>query len=375
MYTPIKALPVIAVVSALAVVPAAAQNRIDPQSTMNITLPEDSPVTLLSAGWGDSTATARGGAMLLDLHTSLSFRNSSQRRIRGITLLVSAQDMTPGGKASVSVPSLNVGPNEAFPVRIDLRLLRPLAAGNGPLAEVSLDGILFDDLSFYGPDRLNCRRSMVVWELEARRDRRYFREVYERGGEEALRQEMLASLSRQASRSGSHARVSQAARATNQSGERQVQFAFLDTPGSPLDMDSGLARVAGNELRSPRVQLQSLSRKTIRGVEIGWLVKDARGREFVAGAVPIELNLEPQRSTQLVQDSTLRFSQPDGQPVEIDDVRAFLASVEYEDGSMWIPGRSRSSQLPTPSPEEQRLADLYRKRGMGALVQELQKLR
>jgi hypothetical protein len=28
---------------------------------------------------------------------------------------------------------------------------------------------------FYGPDRLNSRRSMTGWELEARRDRRHFR--------------------------------------------------------------------------------------------------------------------------------------------------------------------------------------------------------
>jgi hypothetical protein len=42
--------------------------------------------------------------MLLDLHTALSLRNTGGRRIRGITLLVTAQEVTPGGKASVSVP-------------------------------------------------------------------------------------------------------------------------------------------------------------------------------------------------------------------------------------------------------------------------------
>ena len=66
---------------------------------MHITFPEDSPVTVVSADWGESNASARGGAMLLDLHTSLSLRNSGSRRIRGITLLVSAQEVTPGGKA------------------------------------------------------------------------------------------------------------------------------------------------------------------------------------------------------------------------------------------------------------------------------------
>src|SRR4051794_31952050 len=81
----------------------AQSGRLDPRSTLHITLPEDSPVTVVSADWGESTATARGGAMLLDLHTSLSLRNSGSRRIRSITLLVQAQEVTPGGKASVSV--------------------------------------------------------------------------------------------------------------------------------------------------------------------------------------------------------------------------------------------------------------------------------
>jgi hypothetical protein len=350
---------------------APAQNRIDPQSTMNITLPDDSPVALLHAGWGDSTATDRGGAMLLELHTSLTFRNTDKRRIRGITLLVTAQDVTPGGKASVSVPSLNVGPGEAFPIRIDLRLMRPVSAGGSPLAEVSIDGVLFDDLSFYGPNRLNCQRSMTVWELEARRDRRYFREVFERAGREGLQQEMTASMARQADRAGAHARVAHTARATNQSAERQVQFAFLDMPNSPVSLEYGSAAVAGNELRSPRVRLRNGSRKAITGVEIGWMVKDARGREFVTGGVPVELALAPRGSASIVQQGVFRFSQPNGPAILIEDLRAFLSSVEFDDGSLWIPGRS--GRMPTPSPEEQRLVELYRKRGVDGLIQELNK--
>ena len=352
---------------------APAQNRIDPQSTMNITLPDDSPVELRAAGWGDSTATHRGGAMLLELHTSLTFRNTDKRRIRGITLLVTAQDVTPGGKASVTVPSLNVGPGETFPVRIDLRLLRPVTSGSSPLAEVSLDGVLFEDLSFYGPNRLNCQRTMTIWELEARRDRRYFREVFERAGREALQQEMIASLSRQADRAGTHARVAHAARATNQSGERQVQFAFLDAPDSPVDLQGGYARLAGNELRSPRVTIRNSSRKSIAGLEIGWLVKDARGREFVSGGVPVELKLPPRGSTRLVQEGVFSFSHPEGPAILVEDLRAFLASVEFEDGSLWVPRRTHGMRMPTPSPEEQRLAELYRKRGLEALIQELNK--
>src|SRR5579871_3111401 len=78
-----------------------------------IDLPKDSPVAVLSSDYGDSNETARGGALVVDLHAALSFRNSTSRRIRGITLVVTAQEVTPGGKGSVTIPNLDVGPNES----------------------------------------------------------------------------------------------------------------------------------------------------------------------------------------------------------------------------------------------------------------------
>jgi len=349
---------------------SAQSGRLDPRSTMHITLPEDSPVTVMSADWGESTFNPRGGAMLLDLHTSLSLRNSSPRRIRGVTLLVQSQDFTPGGKASVSVPSLNVQPGENFPVRIDLRLLRPLTAGTGPMVEIQLDGVLFEDLSFYGPNKLNSRRSMTVWELEARRDRQYFHKVLESKGREALRTAMLESINDQADRMQMDARVAQAGRATTSRNERQVELAFIRSfDGSPIVADTGLVRIADNEARSPRLHLRSQADRAIRGLEIGWMVKDANGREFVSGAVPVEVNLQPHSRTTMVQDVTYRFTQPGGNPIGITDMKAYLASVEFADGMMWVP--DRSSRGPTPSPEEQRLTELYRKKGIDALVTEL----
>ncbi|MBC8166736.1 MAG: hypothetical protein H7Y20_12815 [Bryobacteraceae bacterium] len=347
--------------------------RLDPRSTMHITLPEDSPVTVVSADWGESTATARGGAMLLDLHTSLSLRNSGGRKIRGVTLLVQAQEVSPGGKASVSVPSLNVPAGENFPVRVDLRLLRPLQSGNGPLVEIQLDGVLFDDLSFYGPNRLNSRRSMTIWELEARRDRQHFRAVLEARGKDALRSEMLSSLDRQADRMGMDARVVQSGRSTTGRNERQIELAFLDAPGAPITTDGGIVRISDNEARSPKMSLRSRTDRPVRGVEMGWLLKDTRGREFVAGAVPMDINLQPRQKTSLVQDVTLRFTQPGGAPIPIQDMTAYLASIEFADGTMWVP--ERNSKWPTPSPEEQRLTEVYRKRGVDALVQELERFR
>ena len=47
----------------------------------------------------------------------------------------------------------------------------------GPLVQVTLDGVLFQDLSFYGPNRLDSQRSLTAWEMEAQRDRQHFKSV------------------------------------------------------------------------------------------------------------------------------------------------------------------------------------------------------
>ena len=87
-----------------------------------IDFPKDSPVSLLSENFGNSNTTARG-ANLIDVNAALSLRNSSQKRIRSMTLMVSAPDAA--GKGSVSVPTLDAGPGETFSIRIDTRLVRP----------------------------------------------------------------------------------------------------------------------------------------------------------------------------------------------------------------------------------------------------------
>jgi hypothetical protein len=367
----------IAVLGFLAAVPAWAQAASGP-SSVRINLPPDSPVTLVAADWGESRATPRGGAMQLDLHAWLQLRNAGPRRVRGITLLVLAQDVTPGGKASVSVPSIDIGTGELFPVRIDLRLLRPL--GGGPLVEVGLDGVLFDDLSFYGPDRLSSRRSMTAWEMEARRDRRHFKSVLEARGPEGLRGEVLASLARQAERPRLEVQMARAGRATNLDPEREVPFAFLHLPDAPVEPLEGVARLAANEARAPRIEVRNRSDKPVRHVEIGWILRDRRGREFLAGSVPAEVTLAPGGRARLAPDTALRISERAGQPVPLEGVAGYVAQVEFADGRVWVPSRAALAADPNlartaaPSPEEQRLTELYRKKGLNALVEELKRL-
>ena len=366
----------IAILGLLAAASAAWAQAPDARSSVKINLPPDSPVTLVSADWGESRATPRGGAMQLDLHASLQLRNAGPRRVRGVTLLVLAQDVTPGGKASVSAPSLDVGAAEVFPVRIDLRLLRPL--GGGPLVEVGLDGVLFDDLSFYGPDRLNSRRSMTSWELEARRDRRHFKSILEARGAEELRNQVLASLARQSERPKLDVQMARTGRATNVEPEREVQFAFLHLPDAPVEPMAGMARISGNQARAPRIEVRNRSDRAIRHLEIGWILRDRQGREFLAGAVPAEVTLEPGGRARIAPETALRVTERAGQPVPLDGMTAYVAQVEFSDGKLWIPSRAtladpKLARVAAPSPEEQRLTELYRKKGLNALVEELKR--
>ena len=335
-----------------------------------IDFPKDSPVSPLTTDVSPPTATARGGANLIEVNTALSLRNSSQKRIRSMTLMVSAQDAA--GKGSVSVPTLDAGPGETFSIHIDTRLVRPLTAGS-PVVEVSLDGVLFDDLSFYGPDMLHSQRNMIMWELEAQRDRKYFKSLLASRGAEGLRKEMLSSLARQADSSQRGVQMVRG-RATNIDAEREAQFAFLDIPESPVEVSGGVARIGASLAGAPRFEVRNRSGRAVQHLEIAWIVKDQQGREFLAASMPADMKLAPNQSSPVAQDAALRFDRP----ISIQSMSGFVSSVEFADGSQWIPSRSAMDQpglrqVAAPSPEEQRLSQIYAKKGIQALIDELKR--
>jgi len=339
-----------------------------------VDLPKDSPVALLSSDPSGSTESVRGGASVVDVRVGLVLRNASQQRIRGVTLVVLAQDVTPGGKASVTVPSLNVAPGETFPIHVDLRLLRPVQPGDA-IVQIGLDGVLFDDLAFYGPNRLDSRKALTVYELEARRDRKYLRALLDSGGPARLQQEMLAAMSRRDDAPGIEVQMVRG-RSTNVDPARQVQFAFVEFPDAPVDSPGGVVQVRGNEAVTPRIPVHNRSERPIRSVEIGWILRDQQGREFMAGSVPASLALAPGERREMSQDTVLRFSSRAGQPMSITGMTGYLANVEFADGRVWIPSRAelaepRLARVMTSSPEQDRLLQIYRRKGLKALIAEL----
>ena len=341
-----------------------------------VDLPKDSPIALLSSDPSGSTESVRGGASVVDVRVSLILRNAGQQRIRGVTMVVLAQDVTPGGKASVTVPSLSVGPGETFPIHVDLRLLRPVQSGDA-IVQIGLDGVLFDDLGFYGPNRLDSRKALMVYELEARRDRKYLRALLDTGGPARLQQEMLAAMSRRADTPGIDVQMVRG-RPTNVDPARQVQFAFVEFPDAPVDSPGGFAQVRGNEAVTPRIPVYNRSDREVRSVEIGWILHDQQGREFLAGSVPASVQLAPGEKREMSQDAVLKFSSRTGQPMSITGMTGFVSNVEFADGHVWIPSRAeldnpRLARVLAPSPEQDHLLQIYRRKGLKALEDELHK--
>jgi len=352
------------------------------EGRVSINLGKDSPVALVGMSTGDSHSSSRGAALVLDLHMALTLRNTGSSRIHGVALRVVSQEVTVGGKGSVSIPSLNIGPGESFPVRIDMQLMRPTQVAGGPLVDVNLDGVLFEDLSCAGQDRLNSCRTLTAWDLEAQRDREHFKRILAQAGPNGLRQAMLESIGRQSARPQLDVRVTRAPAVTSAAfgPVHAEQFAFLDFPDSPLQPSKGSAQIAGNEAREPHIEVLNRSARAIKYVELGWLVSDPSGRQYMAASLPASdpaLYLRAGKTAIAEQDTALRFTRR-GQPVNIQGAVGFVSRVQFADGKLWVPSRADLERgslvkvLPA-SAEEQRLNDLYLKRGLDALVQELKK--
>lgn len=350
---------------------------------VDVEFPRDSPVLFVSFSLGSTTARVLRASMALDLHTSLQLRNTGTKTICGLTLRVEAQDLTPSGKGSVTVPSLNVQPGEVFPVRIDMELLRPLnvAKNDGAMVQVTLDCALFSDLSFYGPDKLDSRRALTVYELEARRDRRYLASLLETGKLAQLREELNFGLQDMTPQQLGLELLR--GTGSNSKGEQAVNVGALLFPSSPVQPIGGSAQVSGNQVRASHVEVKNRSQKAVRSIEMGWIVQDEQGRDFVAGSVPASMELGPVQTGRLTELGTLRFSRATGQPMLIGGVTAFVDSVEFADGNLWIPSRRDITKATNDivlrralaaSPEQQRLAEIYRRKGINALAAELKRL-
>lgn len=353
-------------------------------SWLTVEFPKDSPVLIVSSGLGSTTAHIQGASIALEIRTSLLLRNTGKKAIHGLTLRVDAGNFHPAAQGSVTMPSLDAQPGDTFPVRIDMELVRPfnVQRSEAPLVQVSLDCALFDDLTAYGPDKLGSKRALMVYELESRRDRHYLANLLNTGRVGELRRELDFGLG------GSNLPqlAMELLRAPDRSNEAGHQHpmavdvvAFSD---SPIEAKGGTARVVGNDLEAPMVRVTNRSQRPVRSIEMGWIVRDENGRDFMAGSLPKKIVLNPVESAQMTEAGDVRFLRPGGRPLDIENLLAFVNSVEYGDGSLWIPSRADIDQATgdpvlrhalAASPEQQRLENLYRRHGMNALRIDLER--
>jgi len=351
-----------------------------------VEFPRDSPVLLVSSALGPSTPHIRGASLAMDIHASLLLRNTGAKPISGITLTVDAQGIMPSGRGSVTIPSLRLEPGDVFPVRLDLQLLRPFNAvrteADPAMVRVSLDCALFNDFSAYGPDKLGSRRTLMVYELEARRDRRYLAALIGSGRFTQIREELNFGLQDLTPEQLGLELLHRPR--TNPERERAFAVGAVSFPSAPVQPLGGNAQVFENEVRAPRVELRNTSQKPVRAIDVGWIIRDDRGRDFVAGSVPAAVELAPvQQTAHTIESGTLRFSRPTGQPMVIGGLMTFVNDVEFSDGKLWIPSRADIDKATSDpllrrsladSPEQQRLADIYRRKGMSGLAEELKRL-
>ena len=355
-------------------------------SVVSVTVPSGVPLSIAAIDAAETETTPRGGALLIDLRCTLSVRNTSKANLRSVSFSVFTQEGTLGGKASVAVPSLNVASDGTFPVRLNLRLLRPLPVPEAGLVNVVVDGVLLSGLRFFGPDKLDSRRRLMVWEMEAGRDRSYFKTALATGGKEKLREEILASLQRQQARPRLQARAGRAggvlSTAARARAENQVALAFVDVPDSPLEALSGFAAVDGRSSESPQVTVRNRSPKAVRYFEMGWLVDDTDDRRYAAGSLPgpaSRIDLGPGQSLSTGPQQRFVFSprsRSGDSAFAIKGMTGYVSHVLFEDDSIWIPSResldkARLLDVTPPSPEEQRLTGLYLNKGLEALITEL----
>jgi len=346
---------------------------------------KQSPLEVASRDCSASEIRPRGGAVVLDLNCRLELRNSAQKAIRGAALAVSTlpSSSTAGGRASVFAPSLNVAPGDAFPIEIRVRLVRPLPGQEGPLAEIAVDGVLFADLAFAGIDKAGSSERLTRYESAARQDRSRLRSLLADAGKEGLRGEMLATLERRARRPTLEARLSGGSgRAVVASAEarNRVALALVNFDQAPVRLLSG--EVQGGSLSdAPGLQIRNLSGKPVRGLEFAWLVSDETGRRERAAAVRFsDLSIAPGAEADVRSGRRYELRRRAGGTFEPSAMSGYLRSVEFADGSRWSASHAELAatsllQFEPVTPEELRLASVYRREGLEGLVRELERMR
>jgi len=356
----------------------------DPARAVNVEIASDVPLSLVSQDLSKTKIQVMGALMVIDLNCRLEVRNDSDRFLRGVVMGVVTAEHSPGGKASVAVPSLNIPPDGTTDLSVDLKLVRPFPPSSNHAVNLSIDGALFTNLTFRGPNQFDSRRKLVVWEKEAERDRAHFKSLLAAGGRRQLETAIQVSVQRQQQRPRLQAELEQQLRkliTAAQPLERRIALSRHDFSEAPLEIVSGSALVEGSRVISPEITVKNRSPKPVRYYELGWLVSDGSGVRYNTGLVPVPTDrsqLAPgaEASTRSQRSFVLNRDGSGSGGFAIGSMSGYVRNVEFEDGSVWIPTRRDLEVLSLDraapvSVEEQRLTQLYGRQGVEAVITEL----
>jgi hypothetical protein len=101
------------------------------------------------------------------------------------------------------------------------------------------------------------------------------------------------------------------------------------------------------------------------------MVHDDHGHEAIATNLPAEVALPPGGTTSIHRENTVRVSLAGAGPLNVAGVTGFVGLVEFADGELWVPPQP----LAAVTGEQQRLAELYRHRGLAAVLDQLRRMR
>ena len=88
--------------------------------------------------------------------------------------------------------------------------------------------------------------------------------------------------------------------------------------------------------------------------------------------------MKPKGSANVQPSASLQLNRAQGLPLKVESLSGFVQQVEFTNGDVWVTpsafrDEARLSKLIPGSLEEQRLSEIYRRRGLAALVEELGK--
>ena len=350
-----------------------------------VEFPRDSPIIVTSARFGpNQSGRVRGMSMTSDLHGELLLRNSSAKVLAGLTLRIDSPNLGPALKASITLPSLRTAAGEMLPVRIDAAIVQPLSSENmaGASVRISLDCAEFGDGSAVGPDTLDTEQQLHFYGAEADRDRKYLAGLLSAGQLPRLREALNFGL---LDTGRALAGMEVLPPETTDIAKTQPSLIMCrNYDSAPVSVLNGAFHHLRNQLRGSRVTVRNRSAKPIKSIEVGYLVGTAREGLFFAGSVPSTATLVPDQQLDLAGMPSLRVFETSGEPSSSAILVAFVARATFSDGSLWIPSRDDLQSFTVDpalrralsfSPEQQRLAELYHRDSISAVISDLQEKR